>query len=67
MLCINIYPKIYFFVATIAPKASVEFGMAQPEELWLVVYLIDTVAGRILHRMTHHGSQGPVHAVSSAI
>jgi len=31
----------------------------------LVVYLIDTVTGRILHRVTHHGSQGPVHAVFS--
>lgn len=59
--------KNLLFVATIAPKASGEFGKASPEESWLVVYLIDTVTGRILHRMTHHGSQGPVHAVSSAL
>ncbi|KAE8687815.1 U-box domain-containing protein 26-like [Hibiscus syriacus] len=29
------------------------------------VYLIDTVTGRVLHRMTHHGSQGSVEAVFS--
>ncbi|KAG2691845.1 hypothetical protein I3760_08G025100 [Carya illinoinensis] len=57
--------KNLLFVATIAPKASGEFGKPTPEESWLVVYLIDTVTGRILHRMTHHGSQGPVHAVLS--
>lgn len=59
--------KNLLFVATVAPKASGEFRMATPEESWLVVYLIDTVTGRILHRMTHHGSQGPVRAVSYAI
>lgn len=59
--------KNLLFVATVAPKASGEFRTATPEESWLVVYLIDTVTGRILHRMTHHGSQGPVRAVSSAI
>ncbi|XVF89193.1 hypothetical protein PTKIN_Ptkin19aG0110600 [Pterospermum kingtungense] len=53
------------FVATVAPKASGEIGSVTPEELWLVVYLIDTVTGRILHRVTHHGSLGPVHAVLS--
>ncbi|XWS17725.1 hypothetical protein CRYUN_Cryun33cG0091800 [Craigia yunnanensis] len=53
------------FVATVAPKASGEIGCVTPEESWLVVYLIDTVAGRILHRVTHHGSQGPVRAVFS--
>lgn len=56
--------KNLLFVATVAPKASGEIGTATPEESSLVVYLIDTVTGRILHRMTHHGSQGPVHAVS---
>ena len=56
--------KNLLFVATVAPKASGEIGTATPEEAWLVVYLIDTITGRILHRMTHHGSQGPVHAVS---
>ena len=54
------------FVATVAPKAIGEIGSVTPEESWLVVYLIDTVTGRILHRMIHHGSQGPVHAVSMA-
>ncbi|KAK6236832.1 Pyrrolo-quinoline quinone repeat - like 4 [Theobroma cacao] len=53
------------FVATAAPKASGEIGSVTPEESWLVAYLIDTVTGRILHRVTHHGSQGPVHAVFS--
>ncbi|XP_022750174.1 ER membrane protein complex subunit 1 isoform X2 [Durio zibethinus] len=53
------------FVATVAPKASGKIGCVTPEESWLVVYLIDTVTGRILHRVTHHGSQGPVHAVFS--
>ncbi|XWS26328.1 hypothetical protein CRYUN_Cryun26dG0022700 [Craigia yunnanensis] len=53
------------FVATVAPKASSEIGSVTPDESWLVVYLIDTVTGRILHRVTHHGSQGPVRAVFS--
>lgn len=52
------------FVANVAPKARGEIGTATPEEAWLVVYIIDTVTGRILHRMTHQGCQGPVHAVS---
>ena len=55
--------KNLLFVATVAPKAIGEIGSVTPEESSLVVYLIDTVTGRILHRMTHHGSQGPVHAV----
>lgn len=53
------------FVATVAPKAAGEIGSATPDESWLVVYLIDTVTGRILHRVTHQGSQGPVRAVFS--
>ncbi|XVE97561.1 hypothetical protein REPUB_Repub03eG0029900 [Reevesia pubescens] len=53
------------FVATVAPKGSGEIGSVTPEESWLVAYLIDTVTGRILHRVTHHGSRGPVHAVFS--
>uniref|UniRef100_A0A2P2LBY3 ER membrane protein complex subunit 1 n=1 Tax=Rhizophora mucronata TaxID=61149 RepID=A0A2P2LBY3_RHIMU len=57
--------KNLLFVATVAPKASGYIGSATPEESWLVVYLLDTVTGRILHRMSHHGSQGPVHAVMS--
>lgn len=57
--------KNLLFVATVAPKASGHIGSADPDEAWLVVYLIDTITGRILHRMTHHGAQGPVHAVSS--
>lgn len=59
--------KNLLFVATVAPKASGEIGSVTPEESWLVVYLVDTVTGRILHRMTHHGSQGPVHAVSISL
>ncbi|KAF8400837.1 hypothetical protein HHK36_014140 [Tetracentron sinense] len=57
--------KNLLFVATVAPKAAGEIGSATPEESWLVVYLIDTVTGRIMHRVTHLGSQGPVHAVFS--
>ncbi|KAF3975078.1 hypothetical protein CMV_001650 [Castanea mollissima] len=57
--------KNLLFVATATPKASGEIGTATPEEASLVVYLIDTVTGRILHRMAHYGSQGPVHAVFS--
>ncbi|KAF9613417.1 hypothetical protein IFM89_008247 [Coptis chinensis] len=57
--------KTLLFVATVSPKAAGEIGSATPEESWLVVYLIDSITGRILHRVTHHGSQGPVHAVFS--
>ncbi|PPD66978.1 hypothetical protein GOBAR_DD36144 [Gossypium barbadense] len=53
------------FVATVALKGSVEIGSVTPEESWLVAYLIDTVTCCILHQVTHHGSQGPVHAVFS--
>lgn len=56
--------KNLLFVANVAPKARSDIGLVTPEESWLVVYLIDTVSGRILHRMTHHGAQGPVHVVS---
>ncbi|KAJ9183490.1 hypothetical protein P3X46_007335 [Hevea brasiliensis] len=57
--------KNLLFVVTVAPKATGGIGSATPEESWLVAYLIDSVTGRILHRMTHHGSHGPVHAVFS--
>ncbi|XP_071704847.1 uncharacterized protein [Rutidosis leptorrhynchoides] len=57
--------KNMLFVATVSPKASGPIGSATPDESVLVVYLVDTVTGRILHRMTHIGSQGPVHAVLS--
>ncbi|KDP34198.1 hypothetical protein JCGZ_07769 [Jatropha curcas] len=53
------------FVVTVAPKAAGGIGSATPDESWLVAYLIDTITGRILHRMTHHGSHGPVRAVFS--
>jgi hypothetical protein len=56
--------KNLVFVATVSPKAAGEIGSAAPEEASLVAYLIDAVSGRILHRVTHHGAQGPVHAVS---
>jgi hypothetical protein len=58
--------KNLLFVATVSPKASGDIGSATPEESHLVVYVVDTVTGRILHRMNHHGSQGPVHAVGFA-
>uniref|UniRef100_A0A0D6QZZ8 ER membrane protein complex subunit 1 n=1 Tax=Araucaria cunninghamii TaxID=56994 RepID=A0A0D6QZZ8_ARACU len=57
--------KNMLFVATVAPKAAGSIGSATPEEAWLVAYLIDTVTGRVLHRVTHQGVQGPVHAVFS--
>lgn len=57
--------KNLLFLATVAPKSSGEIGTTTPEDSWLVVYLIDIVNGRVLHRMTHHGSTGPVHAVFS--
>lgn len=56
--------KNLLFLATVSPKAVGPTGSVTPEESWLVVYVIDTVTGRILHHMTHHGSQGPVQAVS---
>ncbi|GAB4854302.1 hypothetical protein Ancab_022888 [Ancistrocladus abbreviatus] len=57
--------KNILFVATVAPKAVGGIGTVTPDESWLVVYLINAVTGRILQRITHHGSQGPVHAVFS--
>ncbi|PWA92275.1 hypothetical protein CTI12_AA081280 [Artemisia annua] len=57
--------KNMLFVATVSPKASGPIGSATPDEAVLAVHLVDTVTGRILHRMTHLGSQGPVHAVLS--
>ncbi|XP_074276504.1 uncharacterized protein LOC141600222 [Silene latifolia] len=57
--------KNLLFLATVAPKAAGEIGSVTPEESWLVAYLIDTVTGRVLHRVTHHGAQGPVRAVFS--
>lgn len=59
--------KNLLFVATVAPKAAGEIGSVTPDESWLVCYLIDMVTGRILHRVMHHGSQGPVRAVSSLL
>ncbi|KAL3532016.1 hypothetical protein ACH5RR_005537 [Cinchona calisaya] len=57
--------KNLLFVVTVAPKAAGDIGSVTPDESWLVVYLVDTITGRILHRMTHYGSQGPVHVVFS--
>ncbi|PIN21465.1 hypothetical protein CDL12_05810 [Handroanthus impetiginosus] len=57
--------KNLLFLATVAPKAGGPIGSVTPDESSLVVYVIDTVTGRILHRMTHHGSQGPLQAVFS--
>ncbi|KAH6825368.1 catalytics protein [Perilla frutescens var. hirtella] len=57
--------KNLLFLATVSPKAVGPIGSVTPDESSLVVYVIDTVTGRILHRMTHHGSVGPVHAVFS--
>ncbi|CAN6456569.1 unnamed protein product [Victoria cruziana] len=57
--------KNLIFVATVSPKGSGSIGSCTPDEAWLVAYLIDTVTGRILHRVTHLGAQGPVNAVFS--
>ncbi|RWR73453.1 ER membrane protein complex subunit 1 [Cinnamomum micranthum f. kanehirae] len=57
--------KNMLFVATVSPKATGPIGSATPEEASLVVYLVDTVTGRILYRVTHPASQAPVHAVFS--
>ncbi|XP_057779297.1 uncharacterized protein LOC130997883 [Salvia miltiorrhiza] len=57
--------KNLLFLATVAPKAVGPIGSVTPDESSLIVYLIDTVTGRILHRVTHQGSVGPVHAVFS--
>jgi hypothetical protein len=59
--------KNLVFVATVSPKAAGDIGSALPEEALLVAYLIDAVTGRVLHRVTHHGAQGPVHAVSTSV
>ncbi|WOL17489.1 ER membrane protein complex subunit 1 [Canna indica] len=57
--------KNILFVATVSPKAAGNIGSAAPEEACLFAYLIDTVSGRILHRVSHQGAQGPVNAVVS--
>ncbi|KAK7282968.1 hypothetical protein RIF29_12122 [Crotalaria pallida] len=57
--------KNLLFDANAAPKARGEIGTATPEEVRLVIYIIDTVTGRILHPMSRHGCQGPVRAVFS--
>ncbi|XP_068648589.1 uncharacterized protein [Aristolochia californica] len=57
--------KSMLFVATVSPKAAGDIGSITPEEASIVIYLIDTVTGRILHRVTHPGTQGPIHAVCS--
>jgi hypothetical protein len=57
--------KNMIFVATVTPKSAGLLGAASPEDSTVVAYLIDTVTGRILHRVTHPSMQGPVHAVLS--
>ncbi|KAG0503463.1 hypothetical protein HPP92_003535 [Vanilla planifolia] len=57
--------KNLLFVSTVAPKAAEGIGLVTPDEAWVVVYLIDIVTGRVLHRVTHQGAQGPVTAVVS--
>lgn len=58
--------KNLVFVATVTPRAPGLVGAANPEESTMVAYLIDTVTGRILHRVAHPNTQGPVHAVSDS-
>ncbi|KAH0638599.1 hypothetical protein KY285_035185 [Solanum tuberosum] len=57
--------KNLLFLATVTPKAMGDIGSVTPEDSWLFVYLVDTITGRVLLRMSHHGCQGPVHAVFS--
>ncbi|KAJ7555394.1 hypothetical protein O6H91_05G035400 [Diphasiastrum complanatum] len=57
--------KNIVFVTTVAPGPSSKVGLAAPEDSWLVAYLIDTITGQVLHRVTHQDVQGPVHAVLS--
>lgn len=57
--------KNVLFLATVTPKAMGDIGSVTPEDSWLFVYLVDTITGRVLVRMSHHGCQGPVHAVFS--
>ena len=59
--------KNMIFIATISPGAAGGIGSAIPEEAVLVVYLIDVITGRIIHRLTHLGAQGPVYAVSCSL
>lgn len=56
--------KNLLFLATVTPKAMGDIGSVIPDDSWLFVYLVDTITGRVLLRMSHHGCQGPVHAVS---
>lgn len=55
--------KNLLFVATVAPLKDPTLGPITPEESWLVAYIIDTVTGRVLHRLIHNNMQGPVYAV----
>lgn len=57
--------KNLLFLATVTPKAMGDIGSVTPEDSWLFIYLVDTITGRVLFRMSHHGCQGPVHAVFS--
>lgn len=52
------------FVATVTPLPE-HGGAANPEDSSLTAYILDTVSGRVLHRVTHGSTQGPVHAVVS--
>ena len=57
--------KNVLFVVIVVPTVVGPIGTTAPEEAWLVAYLIDTVIGWILYRVTHQGMQGHVHAVST--
>ena len=57
--------KNVLFVVIVAPRDAGPIGTTAPEEAWLVAYLVETVTGWILYRVTHQGMQGPVHAVST--
>ncbi|EPS59522.1 hypothetical protein M569_15283, partial [Genlisea aurea] len=57
--------KNLLFLATVSPKGVGPIGSVTPDESSLFIYVINTVSGRILHRIAHHGAQGPVNAVFS--
>eukprot|EP00899_Mesostigma_viride_P000410 jgi/Mesvir1/1036/Mv17562-RA.3 len=53
-------PNTLFVATETVPEAE---GAAAGAEAHLSAFLLDTVTGRLLHRVTHASAQGPVHAV----
>ena len=57
--------KNILFVVIVVRRVVGPIGTTVPEEAWLVAYIIDTVTGRMLYRITHQGMQGPAHGVNT--